>query len=455
MPKLKKFNLFVDSLYPSELTHVLKNNSFEDEDIFSILAVMKQRVEKPEANVSFDAEIDPRKYSKLIRSFKQKLDAIDVDSYFAWISRINHLITIDNIPPNEQAKIIREMESFQPGWFHVKSFYDLLKNYEGYLLRRLRKAEYQKVKRFLKEQKSIFEKNDEISNEVTRVTERVAFGKSRYLTKSELTWLLHTFRDEKLSKKIRYEALLAYMMHHINQKDVAPLIEPMNELEVSIFNGHFYSRRILANFYANKLIVKHTLRDYDTAIFCGNLSIKHHTQDHLYYLNNFVSSLLQCDRYEEALQKMRDSFREFKLSRDLNRKTVFMTNYCRSLNLGRRFTKSVSMSASFVDEFGKKIFEARWHYFFRTYFHALLALENTEKMIKLEKKFDLLAKEKEGGFVPFLQAMIIAARFREIKLSQKDFLERLNELTLTDSGNQEEFSQLLLALKANSVAFRE
>lgn len=448
MAKLKRFTQYIDTLFPSEIGYVRQNNAYEDQELNGILDLSIRRISHNDGAASFDPSIDPRKYSKLIKNIDKKLGEIDIDRYFEWISEVNHLITMDSIPPEEQTKILREMQLFEPGWFHMESFYRLIQNYEGYLLRRFRESDYDLVKAFNRRYLDTYNAYKKMEAEVAVITEQIVFQNSR-LDSTKLDWLLEVFRDPEVSKKIRYHALLAFMMHHINRKETDVLVKPMQELEDAIFDGEFYSRRILANFYANKLIVLRWQRSYEAAAYCGLQSIKHKTEDYLYYLNNYVSVLFHLSRTDEALTKMQEMFVDYKSSRDLGRKIVFITNYCRCLNLENRYVKSASLARSFLDEQGKRILKRGWHYFFRTYFFALLKCDETERIVRLERKYKLTDREAKESFDPHIRTLVLAAEYREIKVSQRDFFASIDALQEPQLGGKNEFLQLLEMVKSD------
>ncbi len=447
MAKLKKFNAFVDGLFPSEADYVRKYNLYADPDLKVILDLIWKRVNNPWSGVDFDPKIDPRKYSKLMAGINRKLKNRDVDAYFGWISELNHRITIDAITPQDQAMILREMKTFEIKWFHMESFYRLIENYEGYLIRRFRESDFIRVRDFLERHKKAMVLHLEVKSRINELTQSIAFDKGEKLNKREVNWLLKSFRDEDLSKKNRFHALLAFLMYHINRKDWEPLLVPLEEFERSLFEGEFYSRRILANVYANKLIVYSSKGDFQQAAIFGFHSIKHITEDHLYYLNNFVSVLLHLNRNKEALSLMQNALLKYKNTRDLSRKIVFTSNYCRTLNRLGQYTKSARLANRLINDLGTKILEFKWHYFFRNYFYALLKMGSTERILKLNRHWKLVEREKAENHSPHLRAMVLAAEYQEIKLSGEDFFEEFKMLSGKNNREDEDFSFLMDVIK--------
>ncbi len=428
MAKLKKFTAFIDGLFPSEIAYVRSNNDYRDAELHEILAIAEDRVCLENSKRDFDDTIDPRKYSKLQNSIKHKLSKVDVDTYYEWISRSNYQINTDAIPPQEQTRIIREIEMFEPGWYHMGSFYRLVEKFDEYLVRRYREKDVKSVREFLDQHREIYLHNLQTTEKINSITDKIVFGEKSADLESDLNWLLEIFYDASLSKKNRYSALVSFMMYHIDRKKIDRVIEPMEVLERAIFSGEFYSPRILSNFYANKLLLLNYQKRYEEAAFCGRQSIKHFTEDFLYYLNNYSSVLVHLNRCETAITNMNDSMHAFKSTRSKGRRVIFMANYCRCLNRLGQFKRSVRLADRFLDEMGKQIMQHHWNYFFRIFFFALLQANETERMMKIERKYKLVEQERKSGLLPYLSILMLGASYREVRLSQKEFDNQLSSL---------------------------
>lgn len=432
---LRRFETFAASLFPTEVEHVRHNNKIEDPELLSTLDKLYTFVHFPERDTPFDSNIDPRKYSRIINYFDTKLRKIDVDAYYAWIAKINHLITTDAIPPEEQQRILREVVSFKPGWFHAAAFYVSMLNYKRYLLIRFREKDYLLIKNFLEENAAHFAKEESIEKKIDALTSKFVLPdklNSENVNPEDTNWLLKTFYNEKLSKKNRYQALVAYNLYHIRKREIKPMLKPMAVLEKSLLKGEFYSRRILANYYANKLLLRNYEGQYQRAAFCGLQSIKQYTEDYLYYLNNYCSVLMKVNRFEEVLKRSKEAMDIYKSSQDSARRTIFIANYCRCLNNYLEYRKSIRHAKRLIDELGASIFQFKWHYIFRIYFSALLQDGRHSELLRVEKKDHLSEKERRSNFAPYLQLFTLAARFMEMKVAPKQFkmeLEKIREKT--------------------------
>lgn len=423
------------------------HNEFEDPDYFAILDRMAMRVGQPENPPPFDPGIDPRKYSRLKKAFDRKLEAIDVDAYYGWISRVNHLIQMDAIPPTEQARILREMEAFKPGWFHAASFYRTISTYEFYLLMRFREKDHQTVQAFLERHRSAYEENERVLAEVKSITSQLVKGDEGPdppMAGDGLDRLLSYYRDERLSKKTRYQAWLAIHMHHNHTRQMAPLEGPLRELEAHIFQGDFYSRRISANFYANKLLVLSHLGKYEEAAYCGLQSIKHRTEDYLYYLNNYCSVLMHLGRYAQAIDYMKAAYGAYRETRDKSRRIIFAANYCRCHHAAKQHKQGARVARMLIDELGAGIFKFRWHYLFRVYLQTLLTLDQGELALKYERRYRLVDQEKHGNYAPYIEAAVLVARYRELKIPEKQYRKELARLKAkSDSARHKDLVALL------------
>lgn len=445
---LRKFDSFALSLFPTEVEHLRANNEISDPELLSIIEKLHTLVNFPEKHTDFDPQIDPRKYSRVIKYFKTKLHRIDVDSYYEWITKIDHLITTDAIPPEEQQRILREVASFEPGWFHAASFYRTMQNYKRYLLIRFREKDYIIIKVFLEKHAGYYLENDRIERKIDELTAKFVLPdklNSQKGEKEDTAYLLDTFYNSNISKKNRYQALVAYNLYHISTRQIKPMLLPMAELEKNLLNGDFYSRRILANYYANKLLLHNYEGDLERAAFCGLQSIKQYTEDYLYYLNNFCSVLMNLQRFKEVLQLSKNAIGYYKSSQDSARKVIFIANYCRCFNHFSEYKKSNRLAKRLTDELEQSIFQFKWHYFYRIYFSSLMQDGRHGDLLRMERKNGLSDREKKRGFTPYIQIYSLAASFLEMKISETLFKEKLEEIRMQVKGDQKTEITLLLS----------
>ena len=95
--------------------------------------------------------------------------------------------------------------------------------------------------------------------------------------------------------------------------------------------GLFYSRRLLINYYGNRLLFHTRFNEYDKAEFYGYLSISIKTSDYLHYVNNLSAILLRNKKNTEALSLMRQVHPEMKHTHSFHNKVGFMSFYGKCL----------------------------------------------------------------------------------------------------------------------------
>lgn len=438
--KLKKFNEFVDTLFPSEINYIIENSNFQDAELKGILNRIKKKLEPNGAKVQFDDRIDPRKYSKLKLKILEKLKKINVDHFYEWISSINFSIRTDGISPQDQSRILVEIKNFSPQWYHAQSFYNAIKAYRHYLLMRNRAKDYEVIVAFLEEHKEAIKRNDQKQNRLDQIIEKLTIKSCiEDLKEEDLNILKSTIEDEGVSRQTIYSAWLAYNMYFLHYQLVEKLIEPMQLIEESIFEGNFYSRRILANFYANKLIIYNRLEKNNEAAYYGSLSIKPQTQDYLYYVNNYCSILLTQERFVECSAIIRKSFSWFSESRNKSRKTIFISNYCRALNNLGQEQKAVRLALQFSIEMKDQLFQHQWNYFYRTYFEALYKTGSYRNIIEISRRKKLVEREQNLNHTPFIECYLLACNYLELKISKESYLEGFSQIVSAEE-NQKDLS---------------
>ncbi|MGY6561278.1 MAG: hypothetical protein ACXITV_04170 [Luteibaculaceae bacterium] len=447
--KSKKINVFAKQLFPSEVVYVEKNNQFADPQYLDVLSKLHLQSQNPALTVHFDLEIDPRKYSRLMANFKHKLEKIDVDFYYQWISQCNAQISMDAILPETEKTILTEIKSFSMQWFHALAFYAMIENYSSYLLFRLRHVDYEKIMAFLQTYQEDIKTYKVLEEQIELITQKIISAKLNaiQLSTTEKEFLDSIFHNAIYSKKLRYKAWLTLNFFGLSNKEYEYLRPYLSVLEQGIFNGEFYSKRILANFYANKLLISANLGDEKTAIFCGYQSIKFFTQDYLFYLNNLCSVLLSSKQFSEALELMRKNLTLYKGTLNNHNKIVFASNYARCLIALKNYQNAARLSANLVEELNDVIFKHRWNYFFRTYLLALAFTKQWKSIVAVCKKYKLIEREKVEQKPPLIQMLWLKAR-AETKADTNTNKELTNILEALSRINRKEVTEFLQSCSA-------
>ncbi len=125
-----------------------------------------------------------------------------------------------------------------------------------------------------------------------------------------------------------YSAVNFYILHY---KEFHKLSKIYNDLDKLIISGQIYSKRILVNYYANRLLLHSRYNELDKAAYYGYLSIKS-SQFRLSFLCEYLCGiLLRRDKAREALQLMEDNLAEFKQNISPHTRIGFTSYYVKSL----------------------------------------------------------------------------------------------------------------------------
>jgi hypothetical protein len=159
---------------------------------------------------------------------------------------------------------------------------------------------------------------------------------------------------------------------------------------------------------------------------------------------------MHLGRYEAAANHMKGSLSLYRDTRDKNRKLVFASNYCRCLNAMNQHRQSIRLAAKELEELRHQVFKFRWHYFFRMYFTALLAMGQSELLLRLARTFKLEDREQKSGRPPFLRVLISTAAYQEMRISEKDYRAAMREAEAeSDPSHKIDLQSLIEKVEVN------
>lgn len=136
--KLKIFHDFAEEILPHEATYLLKQNKIRDEEKAGILKKVCLNAEEFFSSQAFDEDIDKRKYAYIKKWIKNKLKRADVDARLKQLSFLEKQIFTDTIIPAEEKELLHEISSYNNTSFYFQKFYELVREYQDYLLIRFR-----------------------------------------------------------------------------------------------------------------------------------------------------------------------------------------------------------------------------------------------------------------------------------------------------------------------------
>ena len=434
--KLQKFGDFAASLLPHETAYLLSIQQFEDEVKLGILQLMHENCGKVSRHTPYDTAIDKRKYSNLKSWIEERLAVIDVDERFDWLSLMERKIMTDAIEPQEEKALLKAIRDYAAPDFYFVKFYELVQLYRHYLLIRMRHAHHRLTNEFLKKFQQAFDESKQVFERLHEATEDIVNQYSRNSAQSIHweNWLTEVFYNERLDGLNRYFALVRLTFIYFNYRNFEKLLEKYDYIDSLFSQGMYYSRRLLLNYYGNRLLLHTRFQEYDKAEYYGYLSIRDKTSDYIFYVNNLAAVLMRQNKYQDALQLMRSAYPEMKTTAGFHNRIGFVALYLKCLNHNNQYRSAENYAESFLSAYRKEVFEYRWHIFFTSYIEALLKQEKYAKILKIVRKHQLLEREnqynKHANYMPNILWYNAVAMYKETLLA-KDELEKLLKESMT------------------------
>ncbi|MDD2527358.1 MAG: hypothetical protein RBS33_04615 [Lentimicrobium sp.] len=433
MARLNDFTRFANALLPHEVTYLLSINQFKDAENLAILKLIHHNTHHPEQKFPYKLSIDKRKYSNLKKWILERLEAIDVDVFYAWLLGIDHKIMTDAILPREEDALIKLIRNFdKPGYYFIR-LYEIIRNYRFYLLIRFRHQHNQVVDQFLNDHLKLYNRCMEVNRKLHEATIDIVNQYTRNNTGSRKweRWMRSVFYDNDLDGLNRYLAIVRLTLIHFNYKEYDKLNSLYNDLDVMMAKGEFYSRRILINYYANRVMLHSKQNEHDKAVEYGYLSLRQHSGDYLHYVNNLCAVLLRQKRITHALKLMQESFPELKQTRSHHNRVGFAAFYIRALNMNNRAGEAADYAETFLNAYKDQIFEYRWHTFFASYLQSLFALQKYAKVLQLMRRYHLFEREQQyqlrAVYVPTIAWYLAVAAYIECEINLEKTLSLIQE----------------------------
>ncbi|MCB9284491.1 MAG: hypothetical protein H6563_10490 [Lewinellaceae bacterium] len=431
--KLQKFNDFTNSLLPHETEYLLTTQQFEDEKRLEILKEIDHNCRNIFQFTPYDEKIDKRKFSNLKTWITERLSSIDVDAHFEWMSQLERKIMTDSILPEEEKQLLRTIRQYEHPSFYFVKFFELVQHYRHFLLIRLRYVDHELADQFIKKYDTAYQHcrsiNDKLHQATLDIVNQYASDSSESIQWDR--WLSEVFFDEQLDGHNRYLALVRLIFIGFNYRNFEPLLEKFDYLDRLFREGRYYSKRLLLNYYSNRLLLHSKFQEFDKAAYYGYLSIRSKNHDYLFYATNLAAVLLRQDKKEEALRIMREAYPEMKVTQNFHNKVGFVAFFIKCLNKNERYKNAENYASSFLRAYKKEIFEYRWHIFFTAYLETLMAMKDYKKMIRLIRQNRLLELEKKykrrANYLPTLLWYNAVAEYKELMLDEEGLYQLLSE----------------------------
>ena len=224
----------------------------------------------------FDTSIDKRKYTYIKTWIEKKLTAIDVDKTIAWLTQLKEKILTDAITFEEEKHFLHYIVNYKAVDYNFQNLYELVKEYRPYLLIRMRYKDHQTVAGFLQQFSSHYAKTRKIQDQLYAATVEITNqytlnnNETRYWEK----WLLKVFETREIDGRNRYQAFVLLAFMYTNYNENAKLKVLFDTIDGFFSQGEMYSRRLLSNYYASRVLMHSKQNELAKAEYYGFLSIR-------------------------------------------------------------------------------------------------------------------------------------------------------------------------------------
>lgn len=430
--KLNRFTKFTNSLLPHETHYLLSIQVFEDEKKRSILERVDYNCRNIDQFTPYDTTLDKRKYTNLKNWIIDRLKAIDVDEQFEWMSYLERQITIDAITAEEEKKLLKAIRKYEHPHFFFTKFYQLVRDYRHFLLIRMRYEDHALASQFLERYREAYETSKRINEQIHQASLDIIKQYSGNSTESIQweDWLTEVFYDETIDGLNRYLALVRIIFIDLNYGKFEKLKEKFDYIDELFKQGKYYSKRLLSNYYSNRLLLHTKFQELDEAAYYGYLSIRKKTHDYIFYVSNLCAVLLRQQKNKEALDLMQKAVPEMRKSTNFHNKIGFVAFHVKSLNANELYKNAENYAKSFLLAYRKEILQYRWHIFFTTYLETLLFQKKYVKILQTIRKNQLLDRDRKYqqkvGYLPSIPWYHAIARYREGELSWEELSEKIS-----------------------------
>lgn len=420
--RLQTFAAFANSLLPIELDILQSVQRFEDTERSRILDTISANCSRIDSFLPYDEEIDKRKYSHLKTWIEERLEAFDVDKEFAWLSAVELSVHSDAIHSDDEKRLLRMFQGADATSYNFLKLYDLGRMFRHYLHVRMRYAEHKCVTDFLAVHRTSYEYARLVNDKLHQATEDII---AQYTTNSTDSmrweqWLSAVFYDQSLDGYNRNLALIRLIFIAYNYRRFDLLPDKFDYQEKLLREGKFYSRRLLLNFYSQRLLMYARQNELEKATYYGYLSIRAENNDYVYYVNNLAAILLRQSRADEALKVLRQSLPLARKEQNIHNKIGNAAYICLAYNQLGQFKQSATHARTFFDVYRKEIFDHRWHLFFSAWLEALLGSGDFNAMLRLAQQQQLTDRntvyQKSPNYLPSIPWMLALAGYRLEKL---------------------------------------
>ncbi len=400
--KLQKFAEFANALLPIEAEYLRSVQRFEDAERVKLLQEVADNCRKINQFLPYDESIDKRKYSSLKSWIEERLDAIDVDKEYLWLTATEYAIMTDTINAEDEKRLLRLFQQTNSTAYNFLKIYDLGRIYRHYLHVRMRYNEHKTVISFMDKNRTGYEYARLVNDKLHQATDDII---AQYATNSAESmrwehWLSSVFFETTLDGYNRTLAFIRLIFIAYNYRRFDLLPDKLDHLEGLFREGRFYSKRILLNFYSQRLLMYARKNDLQQAEYYGYLSIRATNNDYLYYVNNLASVLLRNGKPAEALTVLRQAVMEAKNSQNFHNKIGHAAYICLAFNQLKQYKNADTHARTFFEAYKKEVLNHRWHLFFTAWIESLLGMAHYPRVYKITQQYELLERDNRFSKSP-------------------------------------------------------
>ncbi|MGO4905673.1 hypothetical protein [Flavobacterium sp. W20_MBD1_R3] len=431
--KLKKFTELSKSILPHEAQYLALISNFQDPEKQQIFNQVVKNSVSESIFISFDDNIDKRKFNYIKNWMEKKLTFIDVDLITEWIMLYKKKILTDTISSLEEVHFLQYIQGYKQPDYNFQNLYELAREYRAYLLIRMRYKDHQIIANFLELFSSHFTKAKKIQDKLYQATTEIT---NQYTLKNNETkywekWLFKVFSTTTIDGRNRYQAFVLLAFMFTNYNDNQKLKQLFDQIDVFFSRGEMYSRRLLSNYYANRVLLHSKENELTKAEYFGFLSIRQNNDDTLMYVNNLVAILIKNNKPQKALELL-ENFRALsELTHNYHQKISYTSYHIRLLTDFNQLLQAENIARHFLRKNEEAILKHRWHLFFTSYFNVLITKEKYEEVLQLFQKYKLQEREndrrKSSNYVPTIAWSVSLSKYMEGKINSVRLLQEIKE----------------------------
>jgi len=451
--KLKKFTEFSKTILPNEAKYLEKRIRFVDAEKCDIIKLLISNALPNNNFKAFNVDLDKRKYTYIKSWVLKQLRAIDVDVSINWILSLKNKILTDIISPKEESDFLMFLSDYDKELdFNFQSIFELAKDYKPYLLVRMRYKDHKTVSIFLETYESFYVKSKKIHRKLYQatieITNQYTLNKSnpKYWEK----WLNKIFNTKEIDGRNRYNAFVLLAFLFTNNNQTSKLENIFNLIDDYFNNGELYSRRLLSNYYASRVLLHSKQNEFNKAEYYALLSIRQHNNDTLMYTNNLVAILLKNRNFSKAQKILDDSLMLFKSSPNNHQRVGYISYKIRVLTELGHYKLAEETIDFYLKTNAKEILKYRWHHFFTSAFNLLIKIEKYGKLLKICNRYSILEEEllqkSKPNYIPNILWSIFLSKYMEENINETQLLDELEKSMILLNPNNNDKKILLKVL---------